>query len=314
MKRILFLTALLCFPVGTVAADEHVASNDAASAPSDNSPPPKLTVFQAIILGLVEGATEYLPVSSTGHLLIAEHLLGMDGDERQKAAAESLAICIQSGAILAVLLLYASRIRQVVMGMLGKDPDGLRLLINLMVAFFPAAVIGLLFNKWIKQHFFSLTSVCLALLTGGLIILAQSLRRKPADPQAGRELTAMTPIEALIVGLFQCVAFWPGFSRSLSTILGCQLAGLRMMAAVEFSFLLGLVTLSAATSYEGLKHGAEMISSYGVATPAIALVTAFAAAIVSVRFMVTSLSRFGLTPFGYYRILLAAVCYLWLAA
>jgi len=306
MKRTVCLIALLCCLSNSVLADEQPASKDTA-------PPPMLTVFQAVVLGLVEGATEYLPVSSTGHLLIAEHLLGMDSNERQKAAAESLAICIQSGAILAVLLLYAGRIRQVVRGMLGKDPDGLRLLINLIVAFLPAAVIGLLFNKWIKQNFFSLTSVCLALLTGGLIILAQSLRRKPADPNAGRELTAMTPIEALIVGLFQCLAFWPGFSRSLSTILGCQLAGLRMMAAVEFSFLLGLVTLSAATGYEGLKHGAEMIDSYGLATPAIALVTAFVAAIISVRFMVTSLSRFGLTPFGYYRILLAAVCYLWLA-
>lgn len=287
----------------------------------------KLTVFQAIVLGLVEGATEYLPVSSTGHLLIAEHLLGMDGDEQQKAAAESLAICIQSGAILAVLLLYAGRIRQLLKGIMGRDRDGVRLLINLIVAFLPAAVIGLLFGKWIKAQLFGLTSVCLALLTGGLIILAQAFWKKSratllnaqdaasvqASQSAGREMTEMSPQQALMVGLFQCLAFWPGFSRSLSTILGCQLAGLRMMAAVEFSFLLGLVTLSAATAYEGLKHGAEMIAIYGVATPAIALVTAFFSAIISVRFMVTSLNRFGLPPFGYYRIVLAVVCYVWLA-
>lgn len=331
---LLMATVLLCGRC--LMAQESPPEPDAAVEKTDTSEatnPPKvatakLTVFQAIVLGLVEGATEYLPVSSTGHLLIAEHLLGMDGDEQQKAAAESLAICIQSGAILAVLLLYAGRIRQLLRGVLGKDRDGVRLLINLIVAFLPAAVIGLLFGKWIKAQLFGLTSVCLALLTGGLIILAQAFWKRSSTTSAmktqeagssqaqqsdGRDMTEMSPPEALVVGLFQCLAFWPGFSRSLATILGCQLAGLRMMAAVEFSFLLGLVTLSAATGYEGLKHGAEMIASYGVATPAIALVTAFLSAIISVRFMVTSLNRFGLPPFGYYRLVLAIVCYVWLA-
>ena len=272
----------------------------------------KLTLFQAIVLGFVEGATEYLPISSTGHLLIVEHLMGMDGDARQKQAADSLAICIQSGAILAVVVLYFARIQQMLTGILGRDKDGLRLLINLLVAFFPAAVVGLLFNKWIKQHLFGVMPVAVALLVGGLLILQQSWGRKKSDDESGKELTQMSWRDALFVGTMQCLAFWPGFSRSLATILGCRWSKVRMMAAVEFSFLLGLVTLSAATAYEGLKHGKEMIADYGVEMPLVSLVTAFFAAVVSVRFMVETLGKFGLTPYGYYRILLAVACICWL--
>ncbi|WP_010586752.1 undecaprenyl-diphosphate phosphatase [Schlesneria paludicola] len=271
-----------------------------------------LSPFQAVALGFVEGVTEYLPVSSTGHLLIAVHLLGMDTTQRQKDAAESLAICIQSGAILAVLVLYFGRIRQIVAGMLGRNPEGLKLLFNLLVAFFPAAVIGLLFNKWIKAHLFGVIPVAIGLFVGGVLILAQSLFGMKQNQDTGKELTQLSVRDALFVGIMQCLAFWPGFSRSLATILGCRWTGMRMMAAVEFSFLLGLVTLSAATAYEGLKHGKDMIADYGMTTPLIALFVAFVAAVVSVRFMVGALSKFGLSPFGYYRILLALACLYWL--
>lgn len=117
---------------------------------------------------------------------------------------------------------------------------------------------------------------------------------------------------ALFVGIVQCLAFWPGVSRSLATILGCRFAGIRMMAAVEFSFLLGLITLTAATAYEGLKNGEAMIANYGAATPLVALITAFVAAVVSVRFMVNALQKYGLAPFAYYRMILAVVCFVWL--
>jgi undecaprenyl-diphosphatase len=273
---------------------------------------PTLSLFQALVLGVVEGATEYLPVSSTGHLLIAEHLMGMDADERQKEAADSLAICIQSGAILAVVMLYFGRIRQIVVGVLGKDPDGLKLLINLVIAFFPAAVLALVLKDWVKQHLFGVMPVAAAQFVGGIIIIVYGFMMRKSNPDDGKEISELSRKDAILIGTLQCLAFWPGFSRSLATILGCRFVKLKMMAAVEFSFLLGLVTLTAATGYEGLKHGKEMIADYGLAMPLVSLVTAFVAAAVSVRFMVGALGKYGLTPFGYYRILLAIACVLWL--
>lgn len=300
---------LLLLAVGGVCSG-RIQADDASSGISaiPDSSVPQLTFFQAAVLGVVEGATEYLPVSSTGHLLIAEHLLGMDGDEQQRAAAQSLAICIQCGAILAVFVLYLGRIRQILRGLTANDVQGRRLLVNLIVAFFPAAVLGLLLNKWIKAHLFGVMPVALGLLAGGVIIVLQAFRRSVPDPLKEKRLTDMEWREALLVGLLQCLAFWPGFSRSLATILGCRWVRLRMLDAVEFSFLLGLVTLSAATAYEGLKHGRELFETYGVAMPCVSLVIAFTAAVVSVRFMVTALSRFGLLPFGIYRIGLAILC------
>lgn len=303
--RFLILLASIAFAKTAVASEVSTVA-------AEESARPALSLFQAIGLGFVEGATEYLPVSSTGHLLIVEHLMGMAEDDRQKESANSLAICIQAGAILAVLVLYFTRIRQIAAGMLGRDADGLRLLINLCVAFLPAAVIGLLAKDWIKEHLFGVRPVAAALFVGGVLILIQARGRKRADANAGKSILEMSWKDAIFVGILQCVAFWPGFSRSLATILGCRLARLHMAAAVEFSFLLGLLTLSAATAYEGLRNGQQMIADYGMAMPTVALVTAFAAALVSVRFMVGSLSRYGLTPFGYYRIALALACLLWM--
>ena len=274
--------------------------------------PPRLTLFQALILGFLEGATEYLPVSSTGHLLIVEHLLGMHAEDGESDAAHSLAICIQCGAILAVVLLYFRRIVQMLQGLTGKNPEGQALLVNLIVAFIPAAIIGLLFSKWIKAHLFGVMPVALALLVGGVIIVLQSLLSGKNEAAAGKDLLQMTWKDALLVGILQCLAFWPGFSRSLATILGCRWVGLKMQAAVEFSFLLGLLTLSAATAYEGMKNGAELFAAYGVVMPFVSLVTAFVAAIISVHFMVAALGRHGLLPFGVYRIVLAVICVLWL--
>jgi undecaprenyl-diphosphatase len=301
----MLLIALSC-------GNSALADEEPASPEDTKGTRPTLSLFQALVLGVVEGATEYLPVSSTGHLLIAEHLMGMDADERQKEAADSLAICIQSGAILAVVMLYFGRIRQIVIGMLGKSPDGLKLLINLVIAFFPAAVLALVIKDWVKQQLFGVMPVAAALFVGGIIILVYGFLTRKSNPDDGKEISDMSWRDAILIGTLQCLAFWPGFSRSLATILGCRFAKLKMMAAVEFSFLLGLVTLTAATGYEGLKHGKEMIADYGIAMPLVSLVTAFVAAVVSVRFMVGSLGKYGLTPFGYYRILLAIACVLWL--
>lgn len=311
-NRHLIALAMLAIALASANSLRAVADEVPGSSTIVNGSRPTLSLFQALVLGLVEGATEYLPVSSTGHLLIAEHLMGMDVDERQKEAADSLAICIQSGAILAVVMLYFGRIRQILVGVLGKNPDGLKLLINLVIAFFPAAVLALLLKDWVKQQLFGVMPVAAALFFGGVIILVYGLLTRKSNSDEGKEISDLTWSDAILIGTLQCLAFWPGFSRSLATILGCRFAKLKMMAAVEFSFLLGLVTLTAATGYEGLKHGKEMIADYGLAMPLVSLVTAFVAAVVSVRFMVGSLGKYGLTPFGYYRILLAIACVLWL--
>ena len=307
--RLQDLALALLIGLGTAST---LRAADPARHDTSVVPPPTLTLLQAVILGFVEGATEYLPVSSTGHLLIVQHLMGMDSNERQLEAAHSLAICIQSGAILAVVMLYFGRIRQMVSGVIGRDTDGLRIFINLVIAFLPLAVTGFIFNKWIKHHLFKVEPVAVALFVGGVIILLQTRSRLKAEGDTGKEMAQMSWQNSLFVGFAQCLALWPGFSRSLATIFGCRFAGVRMTAAVEFSFLLGLLTLTAATAYEGLKNGAQMISDYGAAMPLVALVTAFFAAVVSVRFMVNALGKYGLAPFGYYRIILAAVCVLWL--
>lgn len=280
---------------------------NAAETPANGTGAPALPLWQAIALGAIEGATEYLPVSSTGHLLIFQHWIGQSEDIEETEAAQAFAICIQVGAILAVVFLYFGRLQQLVRGVFGGDREGRRLAFHLIIAFLPAAVIGLLFRKLIKEHLFGIRPVTIALFVGALLILATP-RPKYDDAAHTKDLTEMKWWEALIVGILQCLAFWPGFSRSLATILGCRAVGLRMTAAVEFSFLLGLITLSAAAAKEGLEHGSKIIAYYGVISPLVALIVAFVSAVISVRFMVSMLNRFGLAPFGYYRIALAALC------
>ena len=280
----------------------------AEETPVERSSPQGMSLRDAFALGLIEGMTEYLPVSSTGHLLIYQHWMGRDEKAAETEAADAMAICIQSGAILAVIVLYFGRLQQIVRGLLGGDPAGLRLFINLIIAFLPAAVIGLLFHKLIKQHLFGIRSVTIAVFVGALLILAMPRSKKTEGQIGEKDLTDLKWWEAAVIGLLQCVAFWPGFSRSLATILACRAVKLSMSAAVEFSFLLGLITLSAATAKEGLSHGSKIIEHYGIISPALALIVAFVSAVISVKFMVSILNRFGLSPFGYYRLLLAAFC------
>ncbi|MBI2519553.1 MAG: undecaprenyl-diphosphate phosphatase [Bdellovibrio sp.] len=267
-----------------------------------------MTTGQAVLLGLVEGVTEYLPVSSTGHLLLTQHLLGIETSGNKSAAILAYEICIQSGAILAVLFLYAGRVRSVLAGILGRDQIGRRLAFNLLIAFLPAAVIGVLFEKLIKAHLFGMWPVVTAWVTGGIAILLVSRRSAISrTTNLGQQLENLTISQALMIGSLQCIAMWPGVSRSLVTILGGVLVGLSTVAAIEFSFLLGLVTLSAATLFEAFKYGPEMIQVFGISNPLIGLVTACIAAIIAVKWMVTYLGRSGMALFGYYRIALGSV-------
>lgn len=258
--------------------------------------------WQALILGIVEGITEYLPVSSTGHLLLTQRLLGMPAD----AVSNAFAICIQAGAIVAVLGLYAKRVRQMLLGVAGRDPDGRKLAVNLVVAFLPAAVIGFLFDDLIESYLFGLWPIVTAWFVGGLVILWRE-RYFPSHKLTGRtELVELSWRGALLIGFLQCVAMWPGTSRSLMTILAGLLAGLSLPAAVEFSFLLGVLTLGAATAYKGLQHGSEMLSAFGPLPIFVGFLAAWLSATAAVRWMVGYLTRHGMNVFAFWRIGLAA--------
>ena len=266
-----------------------------------------MSLGQAAILGTIEGLTEFLPVSSTGHLLVAQRIMGIGTEsEEAKDAADAFAICIQLGAILAVLLLYWGRVRGMALGLLGKDPAGLALLGRIIVAFLPAAIIGLLFSDVIKEHLFGPWPVVLAWAVGGAAILAVAARRE-GRREGGLTLEAMTVRMALLIGVLQCVAMWPGVSRSLVTIVGGVLAGLSVAAAVEFSFLLGLLTLSAATIHDGIRHGSRMAETYSSTALFVGLVFAFVSALIAVHWMVGYLKRHGLSIFGWYRLAIAVV-------
>jgi undecaprenyl-diphosphatase len=256
-----------------------------------------LTLLQAVLLGVVEGVTEFLPVSSTGHLLLAQRVLGIERSE----AADAYAICIQAGAILAVLGLYRERVAQALRGLAGRDVAGRRLLTNLVVAFCPAAVIGFLLNDRIDALLFGLRPVVVAWAVGGVVILA--LRGRTGT----RSLEQIDTRTAALIGLCQVLALWPGTSRSLATILGAVVLGVSLPAAVEFSFLLGLVTLGAATGYSGLKHGGAMFEAFGVMPLAVGFVTAGVSAAVSVKWLVGWLQSHGMEVFAAWRLGLAVI-------
>lgn len=291
--------------VAQAATSATPAGDDTTPAAPSNP----LSLADAILLGVVEGVTEYLPVSSTGHLLLTEHVLGISGDPQLKTAADSYAIAIQFGAILAVLLLYRRRLVALLRGLAGKDPEGRMLAVALFVSFVPAAVIGLLGEVYIKDYLFALWPITAAWLLGGIAILlvARHDRRVGLRPNEGLQLEELGPRGAIVIGLLQCVAMWPGVSRSLVTILGGRLVGLSTVAAVEYSFLLGLVTLTAATAYETVSEGATIMATFGIVTPLLGVAAAFVSAVVAVEWMVSYLNRHTMAIFGWYRLGLGVV-------
>ena len=282
-----------------------------------------MEIWQAILLGLIEGITEYLPVSSTGHLIVAQRLMHIGtGTVTDKLAADGFAICIQGGAILAVLGLYYKHVIKMIKGVFGQDPEGFKLAIAVIVGFLPAALLGLLLNDIIEEKLFGLWPVIFAWIAGGFAILwTVNYRRKNPPRGNGRDILKLTWQMALFIGLLQCVAMWPGTSRSLMTICGGLLMGLSIKAAVEYSFLLGVVTLTAATAkkaiwkleaagpaYDVWFGGSKLMwDTYGPIPLIVGILAATISAAFAVKWLVKYLQSHGLAVFGYYRIALGII-------
>ncbi len=291
-----------------------ITTNDAPTLDAARS---ELTPAKAVVLGVVEGVTEFLPVSSTGHLLVVDDLLGIGKTDATKEAADAYDVVIQGGAIVAVLLVYWPRVVQMVKAVPyvanrnRTPPDeatdaGRRLLVAIVVAFLPAAVVGALFEKKIKGALFAPWPIVVAWVVGGLALILLARSGRLAPDRRGAALTTLTYRQAAIIGGAQCLALWPGTSRSLVTIIAATLLGLTLSAAVEFSFLLGLITLGAATAFDAAKSGRHIVENYGVVSPAIGFAVAAGSAFVAVRWMVGYLQRHDVAVFGYYRLAVAA--------
>lgn len=262
------------------------------------------------MLGLVEGVTEYLPVSSTGHLILTAAILGLDRPDT-KDAVDAYLVVVQGGAILAVIALYWPRLVQMVRGLFGLDEAGFRLACNLGIAFVPAAVVGLLVESRIKSALFGPWPVLVALAAGGAWMVWFG-RRERAN---GDDLAGMSWRTALGIGLCQTLALWPGTSRSMVTIGGAMALGVRPASAAEFSFLLGLPTLGAACAHDvladvrraGLSGGPTMFEQLGTGPLLLGIAVATVSAALAVRWLVGALNRWGLGPFGWYRLGVSAL-------
>ena len=253
-----------------------------------------ILILKALLMGMVEGVTEFLPISSTGHLIIAGELL----DFMDKQRRDVFEISIQLGAILAVCWEYRTRLINVAVG-LPRDPKAQQFVINLAIAFLPAAIIGLIMIKTIKKYLFYPVPVATALIIGGLVIIWAERR---AHNVRIAEVDDMKPIDALKIGMVQCLAMIPGTSRSGATIIGGLFLGLSRKAATEFSFFLAIPTMFAATFYEVYKHR-DLFNADDFIILAVGFGAAFTSAFLTVRGLIRFVSKHNFTPFAYYRIL-----------
>ncbi len=251
---------------------------------------------KAAIMGLVEGLTEFLPISSTGHLILAGALLGFDDDK-----AKVFDIAIQTGAIFAVILVYWQKIRDTLVA-LPSQKQAQAFALNVLIAFIPAVVLGLLFGKIIKAHLFTPVVVASTFIIGGFIILwAEKRQQNAATAPRILDVDAMTPVDALKVGLIQCLAMIPGTSRSGATIIGGMLLGLSRKAATDFSFYLAIPTLIGAGVYSLYKERA-LLSMADVPMFAVGLVVSFISAWLCIRWLLKFISTHSFNGFAYYRI------------
>lgn len=246
--------------------------------------------FHALVLGVVEGLTEFLPVSSTGHLILVAQRLHLSGE-----AVKTFEIVIQAGALAAVAGLYRSRLLH----------PGRVLLRNLAISFLPAAAAGVLLHHAIKERLFSAGPVVAALAAGGVFMIGLDAWMKKRQGVPTNAVETVTAGQALIIGLAQCLALWPGTSRSMVTVAAALLLGLSPAAAAEYSFLLALPTLGAATVFDAFGNGSAWIHPIGPASIAIGFMASALTAVLAIRGFIHFLTRRGLAPFGWYRLALA---------
>ena len=253
-----------------------------------------LILFKALILGIIEGLTEFLPISSTGHLIVFGDLMNFQSN------GKVFEIAIQLGAVLAVVFEYRQRFTHIIKG-LGKERTANRFVLNLFIAFIPAAVVGLLFSKQIKLHLFNPITVATMLVLGGFFILWVEKRQATAKPKVNH-VDDMRPIDAFVVGCAQICALVPGTSRSGSTIMGGMLWGLERKTATEFSFFLAVPMMIAATGYDILKNY-KLFTLQDVGQIAIGFIAAFIACLLAVKALLKFISSKNYVPFAYYRII-----------
>jgi undecaprenyl-diphosphatase len=361
-----WLVAVLAVPVAVGQVEELGEEGGQREEGAGREGKTSLSYLDGLVLGVVEGITEYLPVSSTGHLILANRILGLDVDEpligedgemimvgegdaavpfTMKQAADGYTIIIQGGAILAVALLYTRRLWTAFVGGIGLvvrfgglvvpplrgyggrfSESGMRLARNLLLAFLPAVVLGLLLDEQIERYLFGPWPVVVALFLGGLLIFWVEAWRKArlgrlgdegeveAGGAGGLDLPDLSVRQSLTVGLLQCVAMWPGTSRSMMTIIGGYLVGLSPVRAAEFSFLLGFITLTAASGYRTMQMGGVLFEALDAGPLLFGILVATVSAALAVKWLVGYLARHGLGIFGWYRIavaLLMAALLLW---
>lgn len=305
---------LLQAPIYANSSGETIQTAKPAASVDSSLPVDNFDYGDAFALGIVEGVTEFLPISSTGHLILAKKFLGFGSDTRTggsiNSAVDAYIIVIQAGAIAAVLFLYWGKIVTILLGIQGKSREGLLLGRNLLAAFIPAVVIGLTLEDMVDKYLFNHWPVIVALAAGAVLMLGvESWRARRSDGFGGPEadLHELTIRQSLLIGLLQCVALWPGTSRSMMAIVGGYMAGLSPRRAAEFSFLLGLPTLGGAAFYKGLKYGPEIITDLGWGPMSLGFVVAAVSAAISVKWLVGYLGRHGLALFAWYRIALAVI-------
>jgi undecaprenyl-diphosphatase len=257
-----------------------------------------LLLAKAAIMGVVEGLTEFLPISSTGHLILAASLLNFTGEK-----VKVFEIAIQTGAIFAVILVYWQRLRDTAKGF-GSQPQARRFVLNVAIAFVPAVVLGLLFGKAIKANLFTPVVVASSFIVGGFIILWAE--RRQAREVRIDSVDDMTPMDALKVGLVQCLAMIPGTSRSGATIIGGMLLGLSRKAATDFSFFLAIPTLIGAGAYSLFKDRA-LLSAADLPMFAVGLLFSFISAWLCVRWLLRYIATHDFVPFAWYRIVFGCV-------
>ena len=259
----------------------------------------------AIILGIVEGLTEFLPVSSTGHLILATELLGYDA-----AKWAVFNIAIQPGAILAIVVLYWRTFREIFTGLFQRDPVAFAFVRNLLLAFIPAVVLGLAFGDYIEALLENAVVVAWALIIGGVGIL---IVERFAKPKESGGVAALSTRQSIIVGLVQCIAMIPGVSRSGATIMGAMALGIDRKTAAEFSFFLALPTLTGATVLQLAKHH-DAITKNDIGLIALGAFVSFVVAWAVIKAFLAVVTRYGFAPFAWYRIVVGVAALVWLAA